>query len=140
MTMTTCRTLPLLTLLLVTGCASPAVRQYRGDLELIAVTGATCPEKGAGDSHVPLELVLKQHGTGDGQPFAGYFRGPDIQTGHFLGEDLARLVVDYPGDADAAPRGHTLSLSPTADGMSGELHENSTAIRKAAISKKLPSP
>jgi tetratricopeptide (TPR) repeat protein len=138
------RSIPAILLLALSlaACVSTDTHLYRGEMELVTVSGDACPEKDKISSRIPLELVLERNSSSGSQPIAGYFNGPDMQTGHFLGNDITQLLVAYPGEADSVTQGHTLVLSPTPDGMIGELREKpqgdsgSCYFEKAAISLK----
>ena len=110
----------LLTLPLAAG-ASAAMTFYRGEMELVVVSGS-CAEKEKPGSRLALDLTLEQGSQANGQPFTGYFNGPDMQTGRFSGHDLGQLQVEYPDKPDR-PQGDTLWLSATPDGLDGELRE-----------------
>jgi tetratricopeptide (TPR) repeat protein len=86
-------------------------------------------------------LSLEQGNSSNGQRIDGYFSGPDIQSGHFFGNDLGRLQVVYPDELNPA-QGHTLVLATVPEGMNGELHEKPQAdstncyFEKAALTLK----
>ncbi len=120
------RALPAILLLFLTlpltACVSTTRSLYRGEMELVSISGDACPDKGKADSHVPLELVLEQSSHG-AHPINGYFNGPEIQTGHFFGNDFNRLLVVYPDETGIIAPNHNLALTPTPDGINGELRE-----------------
>jgi tetratricopeptide (TPR) repeat protein len=118
------RVLPVILLLALplAACVSTTTL-YRGEMELVTVSGDACPEKGENNSHVPLELVLERERSFGGQRISGYLNGPEIQTGHFHGDDITRLLVTYPDETGHTAQGHTLALSITSDGVIGELLE-----------------
>jgi tetratricopeptide (TPR) repeat protein len=132
--------LPLLALL-QTSCATTTMSLYSGKMELISVSGSGCLQEDMTGKQVPVELSLEQGSSSAGQRIDGYFSGPDIQGGHFFGNDLDRLQVVYPDEPDAA-RGHTLVLATAPEGANGELHEKPQAdstncyFEKAALNLK----
>jgi len=115
---------PLLAMSLAS-CSSTTVSLYSGEMKLISVSGSGCLEDMAGRD-VPLEFSLEQGNSSKGQEIDGYFSGPDIQSGHFFGNDLGRLQVVYPDEPDPA-QGHTLMLATVPNGANGELHEKPQA-------------
>ncbi|MGD0584315.1 MAG: hypothetical protein ABSA86_00870 [Oryzomonas sp.] len=137
---TTIILLPLLALLQAS-CTSTTMSLYSGEMELISVSGSGCLQEDMAGKRVPVDLSLEQGNSSDGQRIDGYFSGPDIQSGHFFGNDLGRLQVVYPDEPDAA-RGHTLVLATAPEGASGELHEKPQAdstncyFEKAALNLK----
>ncbi|HXE95578.1 MAG TPA: hypothetical protein VN642_04195, partial [Dongiaceae bacterium] len=92
-------------------------------MELINVSGDSCSERETANNHIPLELVLEMNSSSGTPQIAGYFNGPEIQTGQLSGTDIIHLQVIYPDETGSVAKGHTLILSPTPDGMNGELHE-----------------
>jgi tetratricopeptide (TPR) repeat protein len=119
------RALPaiLLVALPLAACVSTTTHLYRGEMELVTVSGDACPEKDKTNSHIQLELVMDRNSSFGGKPITGYFNGSEIQTGHFLGNDITQLLVVYPDETGLTPQGHSLALSPAPDGMNGELRE-----------------
>ena len=102
--------------------ASTTTTLYRGDMELITVSGSGCTEKDTSGSRLALELTIKQSGTAQGTEINGYFKGPDLQIGRFYGASLDRMQVVYP-DAPGSPQGNTLTLQIKPGGVVGELRE-----------------
>lgn len=119
------RVLPVILLLAMplTACVSSATHLFRGEMELINVSGDACSEMERTNGHIPLELVLEMNSSSNGRPIAGYFNGSGIQIGQLSGNDINQLQVIYPDETGSAARGHTLVLLPAPDGMNGELHE-----------------
>ncbi len=128
MNLPTSRVLPIILLLALplAACVSTTTL-YRGEMELVTVSGDACPEKGEKNNIIPLELVLERERSFGSQRINGYLNGPDVQTGHFQGSDISRLLVAYPDETGLTAQGHTLELSLTADGVNGELHEKPQA-------------
>ena len=132
--------LPLLAMSLAS-CASTNMSLYSGEMELISVSGSGCLEENMAGRHVALDLSLEQGSSSNGQRIDGYFSGPDIQSGHFFGNDLGRLQVVYPDEPNPA-QGHTLALAIAPEGAKGELHEKPQAdstncyFEKAALNLK----
>jgi tetratricopeptide (TPR) repeat protein len=105
-------------------CVSTTTTQlYRGEMELVAVSGDACTENETANARIQLEIVLEQNSSNNGQQITGYISGPEIQTGILSGNNVTQLLVAYPDESDSIARGHTLLLTSTTDGMSGELHE-----------------
>lgn len=121
-------------------CSSNNISLYNGEMELLAVSGSGCLEEEMAGKHVALDLSLERGSSADDQRIVGYFSGPDIQVGHFFGNDPGRLQVVYPDEPNA--QGHTLALAITHGGMKGELHEEPQAdstncyFEKAALNLK----
>ena len=110
--------------LLLSACVSTTSQLYRGDMELVTVSGDSCVEFEKENTHIQLELILKQYKSNNGQQITGYLSGPDIQTGKLSGSDVTQLQVAYPDESDSIVQGHSLLLAPTPDGgINGELHE-----------------
>jgi tetratricopeptide (TPR) repeat protein len=132
--------LPLLALSLAS-CSSSTIAVYSGEMELISVSGSGCLEENMAGKHVPLDLSLEQDSSSNAQRIDGYFSGPDIQSGHFFGNELGRLQVVYPDEPNPA-QGHTLVLATVPEGANGELHEKPQAdstncyFEKAALNLK----
>ena len=106
---TTIIALPLLALSQAS-CSSTTMSLYSGEMELVSVSGSGCLEEDMAGKQVPLDLSLEQGNSSNGQRIDGYFSGPDIQSGHFFGNELGRLQVVYPDEPDPA-QGHTLVLA-----------------------------
>jgi len=106
--------------------ASSTITLYRGDMELVTVSGTGCTEKDASGSRLPLDLTLEQSSSAQGTEIKGYFKGPDLQIGRFYGTALDQMQVVYP-DAPGTPQGNTLRLSMKTGGVEGELHEKPKA-------------
>jgi tetratricopeptide (TPR) repeat protein len=104
-------------------CVSTTTNLFRGDMELVTVSGDACSEKERANSHIPLELVLETKSSLSGQLISGYLTGPEIQTGQFSGDNIAHLQIIYPDESGSIEKGHTLELLPTPDGVNGELRE-----------------
>ncbi|MDR3579579.1 MAG: hypothetical protein P4L44_06430 [Oryzomonas sp.] len=117
--------LPLLAMSL-TSCTSTAMSLYSGEMELISVSGSGCLKEEMAGRAVPIDLSLEQGSSFDDHRIDGYFSGPDIQIGHFFGNDLGRLQVVYPDEPNPA-QGHTLVLATVPEGANGELHEKPQA-------------
>ena len=116
-------TLSILSLLL-SACVSTTSQLYRGDMELVTVSGDSCAEFEKENTHIPLELILKQYKSNNGPQITGYLSGSDIQTGKISGSYVSQLQVAYPDEPDTIVQGHSLLLKPTPDGgINGELHE-----------------
>ena len=105
--------------------ASASITLYRGEMELVAISGGGCTEKDKAGSRLPLELLLELGSSSPGQKITGYFNGPDMQRGRFSGSDLGRMQVVYPDNPGF--QGDFLSLSTTPGGLEGELHEKTQA-------------
>lgn len=144
-----CRTFNFITIgflaLPLAACISTTATFYKGEIELDTVSGSGCIDAVAAGSRIPLNLTLEQKGSSNGQQqIDGYFKGTDIQTGHFFGTDLSRLQVVYPDETSSA-QGNTLKLVTTSGGVNGELHEKPQAdstncyFEKAALKLKLES-
>ena len=104
--------------------ASAAVTLYRGEMELVVVSGKGCAEKDKAGSRIPIALALEQGGSAG--LFAGFFHGPDIARGRFSGDDPGRLQVVYPDKPNRFP-GDALVLAPAPGGLEGELREKTEA-------------
>jgi tetratricopeptide (TPR) repeat protein len=113
----------LLIALSLASCTSTTTTLYSGEMELVAISGSGCSEKDKIGSIFPLELTLEQGRATNGQPISGYFYGPGIESGRFFGNDSGRLQVVYPDEPGSTTQGHTLRLSPSPEGATGELHE-----------------
>jgi len=116
---------PLLAMSLAS-CSPAAVSLYSGEMKLTAVSGSGCLKEDMAGRQIPLTLSLEQDNSANGQRIDGYFSGPDIQSGHFFGDDLDRLQVVYPDEPGTA-QGHTLVLAAVPGGLRGKLHENPQA-------------
>jgi tetratricopeptide (TPR) repeat protein len=116
-------TLILLLSIPLAACVSSSTRLYKGEMELINVSGDACTEEEKANRHIPLELVLEMNSSSGNQKIAGFFSGSEIQAGQLSGNNLNHLQVIYPDETGSVAKGHTLLLSPTADGMNGELNE-----------------
>jgi tetratricopeptide (TPR) repeat protein len=104
-------------------CVSTSTNNYRGDMELLSVSGNSCSANEKPNTRIPLELVLEQSSSSNGQQITGYISGSEILTGKLSGNDFAQLQVVYPDESDFIARGHTLLLTPTPEGMRGDLRE-----------------
>ena len=100
--------------------AYAAVTLYRGEMELVVVSGKGCSEKDKTGNRIPINLALQQDGS-SGQ-FSGFFSGSDIARGQFTGGNLGRLQVVYPDKPSRSP-GDALVLAPASGGLEGELRE-----------------
>jgi tetratricopeptide (TPR) repeat protein len=107
-------------------CTSTSMSLYSGEMELISVSGSGCLKEEMAGRAVPLDLSLEQDSSSNDHRIDGYFSGPDIQSGHFFGNDLGRLQVVYP-DEPSPTLGHTLVLATVPEGAHGELHEKPQA-------------
>jgi len=116
----------LLLALSLASCTSATMSLYSGEMVLISVSGSGCLEQDVAGRPLPLNLSLEQGNPSNGQRIDGYFSGPDLQSGHFFGNDLGRLQVFYPDEPESA-QGHTLVLAITPEGVNGELHEKPLA-------------
>jgi tetratricopeptide (TPR) repeat protein len=110
--------------LLLASPASATVTLYSGTMELVAVSGSGCAENDRPGTRIPLELTLEQTTSSDGQHFAGYYSGTDLQSGRFSGTELERLQVAYPDEPDRF-QDNSLALRPGPQGIDGELQEKS---------------
>jgi tetratricopeptide (TPR) repeat protein len=132
----------LLLALPLASCTSASMTLYSGEMGLVTISGGGCSEKYMNGSRIALNLVLDQGSSSNGQQITGYFSGPDIQSGHFSGNDLSQLQVVYPDEPNLT-QGHTLMLLTTPDGVYGELHEKPQAdstncyFEKAILTLKL---
>src|SRR6185369_2987039 len=118
------RVLPLIIMLSIplAACESRTLSLFKGDMELISVSGDACSVMEEVNRHIPVEMVLEMNGSSHSHQIAGYFSGSGIQTGQLSGDDISTLQVIYPDETGTAAKGHTLRLSPAPDGMNGELN------------------
>jgi tetratricopeptide (TPR) repeat protein len=105
------------------GCVSATTQLYRGDMELVTVSGDACPDNIKANANIQLELVLEENRSNNEKNISGYLSGPEIQTGKISGNDYSNLQIRYPDESDSVSQIHTLHMNSTSDGMSGELHE-----------------
>jgi len=116
----------LLLVLPLSSCTSTTKILYSGEMELVTVSGSGCLESDKTGKRIPFELTLEQVSSSNGQKISGFFNGPDMQNGHFFGNDLGLLQVVYPDEPNSS-QGHTLALSTAPEGANGELHEKPQA-------------
>jgi tetratricopeptide (TPR) repeat protein len=113
----------ILALIQLVACAPTTATLYRGNMDVVALSGEDCSGKIKAGSSIPVELVLKSKQSQTGLSTDGYISGPDIYTGHFTSKDNTKLIVTYPQEVDSVAQGHTLDLTATPDGINGELRE-----------------
>ncbi|MBJ6726296.1 tetratricopeptide repeat protein [Geomesophilobacter sediminis] len=89
---------------------------YKGDLEIVKVSGNACGDMTPGKK-LPMEMVL-QH---EGDRILAYFTAPDIQMGKVTGKDPATLDIEYPDPSGGT--GHRISLQENPRGLTGVMHE-----------------
>lgn len=97
------------------------IRQYRGEMELVSVTG-TCSYLTSGKK-LTIDFVLKRDTTSKTEQISGYFSAPNVQLGYFYGNDLSSLRISYPQELTSAEYAHTLTLSLSSDTVRGVLRE-----------------
>ncbi|MCM0081898.1 tetratricopeptide repeat protein [Geomonas sp. Red32] len=105
------------------GTATAGTSVYRGDVELVKVTGKACDGKLRQGSRLPVEVVIKFDGAGDGEAVTGFFNGNSMEQGFFSGPGLDNLKVTYPADLDVKGTAHSLSLALSGNEATGALHE-----------------
>jgi len=119
-------TLLILTLPLLAG-AEIETFHYKGDLEMLALSGNECIDKERPGSHIPIDMALKVERSWKGERFEGYYSGPDIQIGYFSGANPGTLLLYYPEEGNSVNQGHVLSLHINNNSIVAEIHEKHLA-------------
>jgi tetratricopeptide (TPR) repeat protein len=129
----------LIDLFFLVSAITPATAEtflYRGELELISISGKDCADTKQG-SRIPIEVALKREKNGSGERIDGYYSGPGMEMGHFSGTALDTLHVVNSSEIMLAPQEHNLALRSEGDGLAGELHEKTVMDHEPGCSFSL---
>ncbi|MDD5612867.1 MAG: hypothetical protein PHF75_07480, partial [Gallionella sp.] len=106
-------------LLLVPAVAGAQTYYYEGTLTFRVLTGKDCGETKVGDTRT-LQLVV----TSSGKQISGYTLVQGGLPGRYSGEQVDRLVLEYPDPQQAT--GHAIALNGIgAAALTGEVREKS---------------
>jgi tetratricopeptide (TPR) repeat protein len=94
------------------------VGYYKGDLEILETSGASCPQNEK--LILPVELVMTiEEATG---AISGYARATGGTVGRFNGSSPDRLALSFPYFNNPNAEGHTLGFVLNGNRITGELH------------------
>lgn len=103
--------------------AATETRHYRGEMEFVSLSGASCGDKIKPGDRIPINLVVKA----SGESIDGYYAGQKILTGHFAGRSAENLSVSYSGENPSTQQGNRISLHLAGDRPSGDIREKPLA-------------